>query len=200
MVKRYLIILAGLLFMLSGCGKAAGKEVEQEPVSGQTSAQEEQEPEDRKTVVPERDPNQTILFIFNYTEINCDMGYFVDVDGAKHYFDLTDKDHLSIGEKYQYLNDHISEYEAEEFLSPEELEQCYEYLWNIEAEAEKEHFFQYHDEVGATATLYGVRMENAVPEFVFIRGNGCTLDLVTEENTRKTIEILGQDWKQYEKE
>ncbi len=63
MVKRYFIILAGLLFMLSGCGKAAGNETEQAA-----------------------EPERSILFILNYTDSEDgfeNKGYFIDSTGQK---------------------------------------------------------------------------------------------------------------------
>ncbi len=185
MVKRYLIILAGLLFMLSGCGKTAGNEVE---------------PESEQAAEPER----SILFILNYTDSEDDFenkGYFIDSDGAKSYYDLSEKgeSYADTDKIYQYLAAHISEYEPEKFLSPEEVEQCREYLGNIDADAEPEHFNGYsssfHFNNGDTV-LYGIRTENDIPELVFIRGEGSERMIITEDNTRQIADIFGSDLEQ----
>ena len=89
---------------------------------------------------------QKIVFICTLEQFSDDfrlIGYFIDYRGDKYLFDLTDKfSHNGLPIRYdnsmvyEYLRNHMDEYEKMPFLNEKQMYKCYTYLNLIDKDAE----------------------------------------------------------------
>ena len=143
------------------------------------------------------DYSQRILFIvseLSYSNGYQNRGYFVMGDGARYFFDLSEKDgkFAETGNLYEYLMSHVSEFYREEFLSLEDVKKCINYLYAVDRNAEIKKETMYFD--GGQSDLYGIRYGSETPEFVWLGSQGSVYKELLDENAGKIKEILGADW------
>lgn len=144
--------------------------------------------------------DQKIVLICRYIDYSDSFihrGYYLDWNGNKVYFDLTNesRDYADYNKLYEYLLTTFDSSERKPFFNEEELKKCYEYLYSVDLDAEikKE---PYANDFGLIV-IYGVRLtEGEEPIFIQLGGWGDVILTNTDENAAKIIDILGDDvWK-----
>ncbi|MDD5900385.1 MAG: hypothetical protein PUC73_05750 [Lachnospiraceae bacterium] len=141
--------------------------------------------------------NQKICFILSEVANSNgfrNKGYFVMGDGAKYYFDLSEKGkkYADIRYLHQYLEENILDFEREEYLSPEDAERCRFFLSDVDSKAEVKTETVYFD--GEQIDFYGVRYVETMPEFVLLKGTGAVNKELSDKNVGAILEILGEEW------
>ncbi len=143
--------------------------------------------------------SQTILFVLSdtsYANGYENKGYFVLGDGSKCFFDLSEEErkYASIENLYQYLSEHLSEFERTDYLLPEEAKACIAYLYEVDETTELKEETVYFD--GEQYDLYGVRFASETPEIVLLKGAGGIRKERPDENIEEIVKLLGEEWAQ----
>lgn len=152
---------------------------------------------------------QKIVFICTmraYSDYFELLGYFIDNSGDKYFFDVSDEfrkrplDEHNNDNVYEYLCDHMEEYEKMPFLQEDRLYDCYANLNLIDKDAEMVGKYMLVD-FGALR-LYGIRLsESGEREFILLEETGDWQGYNSDEYAQRIVEIIGNDtWKYYTKE
>lgn len=162
-----------------------------------------------KKEMMQRMAEQKIVFICTmsqYSDYFELLGYFIDNKGDKYFFDVSDEFRKRpLGEHnkdnvYEYLCDHMEEYEKTSFLQEDRLYDCYAYLNLIDKDAEMVGKYMLVD-FGALR-LYGIRLsESGEREFILLEETGDWRGYNSDEYAQRIVEIIGNEtWKAYTKE
>ena len=137
-----------------------------------------------------------IVFIISdmsYSEGYDHRGYFIDNCGNRYYYNLSDyEDYYSEDVYYEYLNEHIEEYEKEPYLEKERLYEAYKYLLKINKKAkikEENVMVDY-----GSVRFWGIRpSENGEEEFILLEEKGDFEITVLDKNVDEVMEIISRD-------
>ncbi len=184
MKKGYLFIITGLGILLL-CGVMIGNSILRKV--------------NRDKEMMRMMEEQKIVFIccgVRYADSYQNTGYFIDSNGNKHFFDVTDefekRSDQSIESVYNYLIDCIEEYEKKSFLKKEQVYECYTYLNLIDSEAEIIEecvMFDY-----GICYLYGIcPTKNGELEFILLEKYGDWEGYNTDKYAQRIVKILGKD-------
>ena len=134
-----------------------------------------------------------------YTESAQLAGSLIDNGGDIYYFDVTE----AFGDStrrlfyqndtlYEYLCEHMEEYEKKPFLKKSQLYDCYASLDLIDKDAEM--FGKRGTADWGLLFLYGVRLsDNREREFILLEEYGDWMEYNLDEHAQRTMEILGKD-------
>ena len=223
MKKRYLIvaIIMGILLL---CGGGIGYDIFRE--SNQEKEMAQQAAEQRIVFIGDvgynifcesnqekemilRMEEQKIIFMcerVSYSGTYTSSGYLIDDNGDKYFFDVTDefrkrpateRDNDNL---YDYLCEHMVEYERVPFLQKDQLYECYANLNLIDKDAEMVGEQVMHD--GYREFLEGVRLsEGGEPEFIRLAETGDWQGYNSDEYAQRIVESIGADtWMDYKNE
>ncbi|MDE7251692.1 MAG: hypothetical protein K2O32_01940 [Acetatifactor sp.] len=135
-----------------------------------------------------------------YTESAQLAGSFIDNSGDIYYFDVSeafrDSNRRLVFYKndtlYEYLCEHMEEYEKKPFLKKSQLYDCYASLNLIDKDAEMAGERAMAD--WGSLFLYGVRLsDNGEREFILLEEYGDWMGYNLDEHAQRTVEILGKD-------
>lgn len=120
---RKLVLILMLSIVLIGCGHTRGADDEMQIKEGYDQIENEQ-----------------IVFFLSYLDFESRYfaGYFVDGQGDKQYYEITNTDIQDFSDEviYSFLCEHAAEFPSEEFLTQETMNRCYAYLTRVDEKAE----------------------------------------------------------------
>ena len=153
----------------------------------------EEKREQQEIVVDEIE--HKIVFIFSdisYSEGYNHRGYFIDNCGDRYYYNLSDYEDLySVDLYYEYLNEHIEEYEKEPYLEKDQLYEAYKHLLMIDKNAEKE-----EENISVDygyIHYYGIRQTDEKEEIILLKESGDYEITVLDKNIDGVLEIIDTD-------
>ncbi len=126
-------------------------------------------------------------------------GYFIDKYGNKCYFDVEEQYYRENMDVYEYLAEHIKEYEKIPFLKEKQVCKIYQYLNSIDNNAE---IVREYSERNLEDFWYcwAIRMSgNGNIECIFLEKGGGEVIYKADENAEKIMKIIGKDtWRDEE--
>ena len=152
--------------------------------------------EEKEIVVDEIE--QKIVFVINdmaFGEGYYNKGFFIDNQGNRCYFDLSDMQNAYVGMDYwyEYLNEHIEEYEKESYLEKEQLYEAYKHLLMIDDNAEVKEVCTGSADVGAFR-YFGVRPDkDEEMEIILLEEYGDWERKNLDKNVNDIMEIISRD-------
>ena len=181
-----LMILAIFLFACCGTGNEA--EIEKKAEIEDKIIEDKEE----EIVVDEID--HRIVFIINKQQFSDNYennGYFIDNLGNRCFFSTVPKEYVRIENLYEYLEEHIEEYEREPFLEQDQLYKVYKHLLMIDknAETEEENISVDYGYI----YYYGIRQIDEKEEIIFLKESGDFEITVLDKNVDDVLEIIGTD-------
>lgn len=187
MKKRYFFTITGLGILLL-CGVIIGNSIVRKVNSNKEIMRMMEE--------------QKIVFICTEAQFSDNfqlVGYFIDYRGDKYLFDITDKfshnglpitydNHMV----YEYLRNHMNEYDKMPFLNEKQIYKCYTYLNLVDKDAEMVRECVMVDFGGYY--LRGVRLsDSGEREFILLEQSGDWEGYNSDEYAQKIVEIIGKD-------
>ncbi len=187
MRKRYFFIITGVGILLL-CGVMIGNSILRKV--------------NRDKEMMRMMEEQKIVFICTEAQFSDNfqlVGYFIDYRGDKYLFDITDQfSHNGLRNRYdnhmvyEYLRNHMDEYDKTPFLNEKQIYECYVYLGLISKEAEM---------VGKGVSvdlggyyLRGIRpSESGEREFILLEQSGDWEGYNSDEYAQRIVEIIGKD-------
>ena len=138
-----------------------------------------------------------IVFIISkmtYSEGYNHRGYFIDNCGDRYYYNLSDYENLySEDLYYEYLNEHIEEYEKEPYLEKEQLYEAYKHLLMIDANAEIKEECTGSTHAGSFC-YFGIRPgKDGEMEIILLNEDGDWRTTNLDKNVDDIMEIIESD-------
>ena len=139
-----------------------------------------------------------ILFIYReiyFGEGFHNAGFFVDQEGYKYSFDLTDKgqDYLKNDGLYSYLCDNMNSFEREQYISKEDAQKCNSLLIKIPSDYEVSEEYTGSCDAGEYYIEGVVQKEGENPLFIMLREKGDSEKENKDSNAKQILEILGKN-------
>ena len=141
---------------------------------------------------------QKIVFIINKQQFNdhyFNQGFFIDNMGNRCYFDLSKEadDYAYKENLYEYLIEHMEEYEKEPYLEKEQLYEAYKHLLMIDDNAEVKEVCTGSADVGAFR-YFGVRPDkDEEMEIILLEEYGDWERKNLDKNVNDIMEIISRD-------
>lgn len=135
------------------------------------------------------------------------LGYFIDVNGDKRFYDITDSEMKlnTVKGLYLFLKEHFSEYEPVKGIGRKAFEECQKCIHDA---FKMSHFYNDFKDIYEKYAFedmefeYGKQVLYAVPswgEYIrFISCNTDETDAEIKKHLENILEIFGDDWGKYE--
>ncbi len=141
---------------------------------------------------------QKIVFLIKrnqYSDSYEDNGYFIDNLGNRYYYNLSNQKEFyykDMNYEYEYLVEHMEEYEKEPYLEKEQLYEAYKHLLKVDKNAEKK-----EENISVDygyVRFWGIRpSEDGGEEFILLEEKGDFEITVLDKNVDEVMEIIGRD-------
>ena len=155
-----------------------------------------QEKREQEDIVVDEIEHRIVFIIskMTYSEGYNHRGYFIDNCGDRYYYNLSDYENLySEDLYYEYLNEHIEEYEKEPYLEKEQLYEAYKHLLMIDANAEIKEECTGSADVGAFR-YFGARPgKDGEMEIILLNEDGDWRTTNLDKNVDDIMEIIESD-------
>lgn len=179
--KPRIYALLMLVILLCGCGM-------------QSSSVANNTMQDEST---EMQIENDIVFIcsrqsYGYGFVN--KGYFIDKNGCKGYFDLSNEgiEYANINVLYSYLEEHYADFEKSSFIDGKKVMECYDYLKCIDMNASIEEECVMTDY--GSYIFYGIRLSEAGnTELIMLEEYGDWNRVNSDKWAKKIMEFFGKD-------
>ena len=142
-----------------------------------------------------------IVFICNrqqYNDSYVNKGYFIDKNGYKGYFDLSNEgiDYANIDVLYSYLAEHCGEIETVPFMEEQEVLECYRHLCQVDLGAEIQEECVMADY--GSYIFYGIRLsEEGDVEVIMLEEYGDWNRINSDKAAKEIMDIFGkEEWRE----
>ena len=198
MKKVIMISLVFLSLLLQGCDSKEEK-IKQEQIKQEQIKQEQIKQEEKKLEkIKEEGIKQDIVLIFNCSNFSSgyqNYGYYITNTGNKITYDVSEESQelLDKDKLYEYLMENLDASTGEPFMTEDDLNKSYLYLYDIDPNAEVEEIRDPNIVDSGENMLYGVQLsKEGKVTIILINGVGDYNYVNHDKHAKKIVDILNE--------